>query len=75
MGNPGRQDVQRLATQIDGRYLEKALEAIGWQQKQFAEHVEYSEFTVNRWCRLRAPMPKIVRLYLPCLVRLHGVQV
>lgn len=77
MPSPIRLDADRLAqVKVDGTYLVKALAELGYTQEEFAAHIGFSKFTVNRWCNdKRAPPPKIVRLYVPCLLRLNGVQV
>lgn len=76
MPTPSRLDADRLAqVRVDGAYLTQALAALGYTQEEFADHVEFSKFTVNRWCNNKMRVPKIIRLYVPCLLRLSGVRV
>jgi len=68
-----RYDTTRpVAERRDGAVTQDLLDRLGWQQKEFAEHIEVRCATVNDWIKNRAPVPKVVLLYLRMLVQLHG---
>ena len=44
--------------------LKAELKFFGMTQKDFAEHLEKSTNTVNRWAKGELKVPKVVKLYL-----------
>jgi len=44
--------------------LKLELKAIGMNQKEFAEHLDKSTNTVNRWATGEVEIPKVIKLYI-----------
>lgn len=71
-------EADRLAAGgFTGARLKQALAELGWTQRQFAEHIGEDYYQVNRWCNNHpdSQIPKLVKLYVPCLLALNGVKV
>ncbi len=54
--------------------LVQTIRDLGWTQAELAEHLDVRAATVNDWIRGRFPVPKVVRLYLPLLLRTMNAQ-
>ena len=44
--------------------LKAELKSIGMTQKDFAQHIDKSVFTITRWVRGELAVPKLVKLYI-----------
>lgn len=65
-----RPEGDRLANERrGGNVIVRSLRDLGWTQTTFAEHLDIRRATVNDWIKGRSPIPKVVLLYLPLLIR------
>jgi predicted transcriptional regulator len=53
-----------LILEKDSFDLKAELKSIGMTQKDFAEHIDKSVFTITRWVKGDLKIPKLVKLYI-----------
>ncbi len=49
--------------------LKSELKSIGMTQKEFAEHIDKSVYTITRWVQGELKTPKLVKLYIEAYKR------
>jgi DNA-binding transcriptional regulator YiaG len=57
---------------MDTITLKQALKALGITQKDFAQHIGYSENAVSQWCRSDTE-PRVVSLYVGLLLQIRNL--